>query len=268
VQVYADHLQHAQLGSAPSRVTDTLGGRMAQRFTINVNFDFRQDSYGKDPDKHSPTLRSYHRLLWSKPLPGGGIFALDDTSPKAYLYHKSPLGEFFLSSDSIIPSFRKERKLAGILEQIPASERDAFLRLAYTIGGMMVFPGNKVEGKMTINGARGCHPSIRDRFDLTLECIRRYYIGVRSPLSDVLARYERFFQLFGSFQGYIDFFLLQDLVSLDYSAVRFSAPFTEFSGSPVPATLETYRSYVALAADFIAARNERILRFCELSTAT
>jgi hypothetical protein len=112
---------------------------MGQPTTIDVNFDFRQDTPpGADPDRYSPTLRSYHRLLWSKPLPGGAAFALDDGLSNAYLYHRSPLSEFFLSSDSVIPSFRKERTLASVFEQIPASERDEFLRLTYTIGGMMV----------------------------------------------------------------------------------------------------------------------------------
>jgi hypothetical protein len=46
------------------------------------------------------------------------------------------------------------------------------VRLTYTMGGMMLFPSNVVEGKMTINGARGCHPRLKDRFDLTVECIR------------------------------------------------------------------------------------------------
>ena len=35
---------------------------------------------GKDPDVCSPTLRQYHKLLWSKALPGGRPFDLDDTS--------------------------------------------------------------------------------------------------------------------------------------------------------------------------------------------
>lgn len=114
---------------------------MGQPTPIDVNFDFRQDTpHGKDPDAHSATLRRYHRFLWSKPLPGGAAFALDDSSPKAYLQYRSPLGEFLLSSDSVIPSFRRERVLASILEQIPVSERDEFLRLTYTMGGMMVFP--------------------------------------------------------------------------------------------------------------------------------
>ena len=65
---------------------------MGQPTTIDVTLDFRQDTPpGADPDRYSPTLRSYHRLLWSKPLPGGAAFALDDSSPKAYLHHRSPL---------------------------------------------------------------------------------------------------------------------------------------------------------------------------------
>lgn len=233
---------------------------MDQATVIDVTFDFRGDTpSGADPDAHSPTLRRYHRLLWSKDLPSGAPFILDDRSPKAYLRHQSPLGDFVLTSDSVIPSFRKQRALATIFEQIPAEDREAFLRLGYTIGGMMVFPGNMIGRKMTINGARGCHPLIKDRFDLTLECIRRHYSCGQSPLSEVLARYDKFFRLFESFQGYVEFFLLQDLVRADYSAVRFSAPFNDFAGSPVPATLQGYLEYRDRAAEFIAARNARIL---------
>jgi hypothetical protein len=34
-------------------------------------------------------------------------------------------------------------------------------------------------------------------------------------------RYRDFFALFESFRGYVDFFLLQDLVTDDYSGVTF-----------------------------------------------
>ena len=51
----------------------------------------------------------------------------------------------------------------------------------------MVFPANRIEKKNTINGARGVHPRIADRFDLTAECIRRHYLGIESPLAVVLA---------------------------------------------------------------------------------
>jgi hypothetical protein len=147
---------------------------MGQGLTIDITFDFRSDTPpGKDPDSHSPTLRRYHQLLWSKPLPNGAPFELDATTPPSYLHHRSEIGEFFLSSDAVIPSFSRARELKHIIDQIPQAEIAAFNRVGYTIGGMMVFPGYQVDRKMTINQARGCHGSIRDRFDLTLECIRR-----------------------------------------------------------------------------------------------
>ncbi len=78
--------------------------------------------------------------------------------------------------------------MAHIIEQVPAAERERFLDIGYTIGGMMVFPAIRVDGKMTINGARGFHPMIKDRFDLTVECIRPHYADEPSPLGDTLAR--------------------------------------------------------------------------------
>ena len=45
---------------------------MSQQIDIDVTFDFRSDTRPKkDPDKDSATLRRYHKLLWSKPLPSG-----------------------------------------------------------------------------------------------------------------------------------------------------------------------------------------------------
>jgi hypothetical protein len=123
---------------------------------------------------------------------------------------------------------------------------------------MMLFPGNKIDGKMTINGARGCHPRIRDRFDLTLECIRRHYNNEDSPLSSTLKRYADFFQLFSDFRGYVDFFLLQDLVSGSGCEVKISRPFDNFCASPVPKGEAEYRAYMDDAVAFIDARNRRI----------
>jgi hypothetical protein len=70
---------------------------------IDITFDFRSDTPpGEDPDARSPTLRRYHQLLWSKPLPSGARFELDIITPHAYLHHRSELGEFVLASDSVI----------------------------------------------------------------------------------------------------------------------------------------------------------------------
>ena len=229
---------------------------------IDTTFDFRTDAGGKDPDSHSPTLRRYHQILWSKPLPNGAMFELDSTTPGEYLHHKSQLGEFWLASDSVIPTFKRSPLARPATEQLEPGEVEEFRALGYTIGGMMVFPGNRVGGKQTLNGARGFNPRIRDRMDLTLECIRRHYAGDSSkvnPLGSVLSRYADFFSLFENFEGYVRFFLLDDMVTDDFGQVRFFMPFDDFATSrPLPQTLRAYRAYRDASVAFIEARNRRI----------
>ena len=228
---------------------------------IEPTFDFRSDTpLGRDPDASSPTLRRYHQFLWSKPLPSGAPFELDIATPP-YLHHLSQLGEFWLTSDSMIPTWSRWTKMAHIIDQIPEVEREEFRRIGYTIGGMTVFPGKKVGGAMTINGARGCNARIADRFDLTVECIRRHYLGEPSPLRDTLARYADFFGLFGDFAGYVGFFHLQDLVDENTSTVMFFTPFEDFTASPLPVTLDAYLGYRKHAIEFIESRNLRIAAF-------
>lgn len=235
---------------------------MTQREEIDVSFNFKSDTpAGKDPDIFSPTLRRYHQLLWSKPLPCERRFDLDDTTPKAYLHHKSELGEFFLASDTVIPSFTRDGKYQHIIEQIPTAELDEFNALGYTMGGMMLFPGRRIGRKMTINSARGFHPLIKDRFDLTVECILRHYSGQKHPLSGPLERYADFFDLFGDFRGFVHFFLLEDIVTEDCASVRHFTPFDDFQTSPLPPDKAAYLSYVEHAAAFIEARNRRIARY-------
>lgn len=149
--------------------------------------------------------------------------------------------------------------MAHIMSQFKQGEIESFRSLSYTMGGMIVFPGNRIDGKATINGARGFHPLIKDRIDLTLECLRRYYKGEGSPLYETLSRYSDFFALFDNFKGYIDFFLLQDLVSRDYSKVDFFMPFQDFKTPAVPKTFDAYCAYKALAMEFVTKRNQRIL---------
>ena len=197
---------------------------------IDITFDFRSDTPpGKDPDALSPTLRSYHKFLWSKPLPNGVLFELDDTKSNVYLYHQSEIGEFFLSSDSAIHTFSRWASMAHIINQLKQGEAEEFRRVGYSMGGMIIFPANRIEGKNTINVARGFHPLIKDRIDLTVECIRRYYKNEKSPLSEVLTRYADFFAIFGDFKGYVEFFLLQDLVTEDFSSIKFFNKFLKFT---------------------------------------
>ena len=225
---------------------------------IDVTFDFRTDATGPDSDSSSPTLRRYHQILWSKALPNGKMFDLDSRSGKGYLYHNSELGEFVLTSDSVLPTYNRHKRCAHITCEVAEEELEYFDYITYTIGGMMVFPGNKIDGRMTINGARGYNSRIADRFDLTVECIRRYYLGQESPLYNDLARYHKFFDLFSDFKGYVDFFLLQDLVAEDCSAVRFFTPTVDFNKSGRPDSVESYMTFKERTIEFVKNRNSRI----------
>lgn len=225
---------------------------------FDPEFDFRSDARGGDPDSRSATLRRHHRLVWSKPLPDGTEFTLTDGGSRGYLRHESDRGLFLLSSDTIHRTFERHLKMQHILSALAPADREAALRRGYRMGGMILFPGVRIDGKHTINQARGVNRTLEDRFDLTLECIRRFYAGEPSPLGEVLARHADFFALFGSFRGYVDFWLLQDLVSDDYSAIEFWSDFTEFARSPLPADLESYLAYRERMLSFVDARNARI----------
>jgi len=219
---------------------------------IDITFDFRTDSKGKDPDSHSPTLRSYHQHLWSKALPTEGSLILDDK-----LNNTSDAGGFFFSSDSIIHTFCNWKSYQHIIRKIGPAVIQEFMYKSYTIGGMLVFPRNRINGMQTINGARGTDWQIRDRIDLTLECIRKYYLGERSPLYECFSRYDSFFKLFGSFRGYVDFFLLDDLINTDES-IKFFHPFEKFGKNVLPATPEEYLLYRDNCIRFVDQRNSRI----------
>jgi len=101
--------------------------------------------------------------------------------------------------------------------------------------------------------------------DLTLECIRRHYIGSTSPLAATLDRHRDFFALFGDFRRCVDFFLLQDLVTPDLSAISFFAPFTDFATPPVPREVETYAEFMRKSIEFVEARKRRIAAWSQAS---
>lgn len=153
------------------------------------------------------------------------------------------------------------RRVQRHASAVPPEANEEFRTVGYTIGGMMIWPGNRVDGTMTINGARGFYRRIADRMDLTLECVRRHYLGQHSPPGPVLARYSEFFALFESFSGFVDFFLLQDLVADDRAAVKFFMPLDDFSSPPVPRDVATYREYRRRSIEFVQARNDRIGHF-------
>ena len=198
-------------------------------------------------------------MLWSKPLPNGKILELRVDKKGAYLYHQSELGEFFLGSDAITHSYKNHQRKKWLTEQIPKEVNDLF-DTGSTIGAYIIFPNNRIDRKHTINQARGVNSFIDDRFDLTLECIRRFYIGEISPLYNTLSRYADFFRLFTDFSGYIHFFLLDDLMNLD-GTIKFYLPFDGFKTRPSFLDVNQYLLYKERVIAFIKARNKQIENF-------
>ncbi|HBY58160.1 MAG TPA: hypothetical protein DEG96_09970 [Candidatus Atribacteria bacterium] len=232
------------------------------KLIIDTNLKFSSDSNGGDPDGTSSTLRSYHKILWSKPLPNGSIFKLYDNKNGAYLYHKSELGEFFLGSDAITHSFKNHKRKQWLTKQIPNEVNELF-EAGFTIGAYIVFPNNIIDGKHTINQARGVNSLIDDRFDLTLECIRLFYMGKDNPLYSTLLRYKNFFNLFDDFMGYIHFFLLDDLID-ESNNIKFYLSFDNFKTRPTFSDVSQYLSYKKGVINFIKSRNNRIENYIKL----
>lgn len=227
---------------------------MSELSEIDVDYFFFDDTpEGKDPDSDSPRLRRYHQLLWSKPLPDGRPFEIHGgRSRSPYLVYESDGTRLVLGSDTIATRHRK--KLNHLFKQLPDEVNEAFLRRAYTICGFMVFPVSRG----SLNQIRGTHPRIQDRWDLTLEAIRRFYQGGTSPLTSTIERHADFFSLFGSFQGYVTHFHLGDFIDTN-GAVRFMLPFDDFASPPLPNDLPTYATYRLASLELFEARRLRIL---------
>ena len=222
---------------------------------IDITFDFRTDTReGKDPDSNSKTLREYQQLLWSKPLPNGEVMQLG--IEKGFLNWKG----MWFGSDSITASFLHDRfPLRGLVESKPnfAQWKKDYWHKTYTIGGEIIFP----MVRWSMNQARGCSIKICDRWDLTLECIRRFYVGEPTPLDKALERSRKFFKLFVDFKGYVDFFLLQDCVDENYN-VKFWLETPLFVSMPMPKDLDEYYKWINSQLDFVEKRGKRIKEYC------
>ena len=227
---------------------------------IDVAFDFTTDTpKGKDPDTYSPTLCTYHQALWSKELPNGEHMTLEATRAPFSLKWK----DFNLSSDSIIVemNYGKNKK---IIDQVNLIHDDAdayFEKLwhrSYTIGGMTVFPMHR----SSMNQMRGMNILISDRWDLTLECIRRHYAGETSPLTKVIESDRAFYDLFVDFKGYVDYFFFQDCVSKDYSRVDVWMGDATFAKSGLPTSVDEFFEFIRKEHEFLDKRNQRIKNYC------
>ena len=246
---------------------------------IDVSFDFTSDTPGywdgywermnglggcgkKDPDSCSPTLLGYSRRLWSRVLPNVERMELEIPRHRGYLVWNA----MRLSCDSITCSFRYARN-EKMIREVYASMDDYkswienFTRRSYTLPGEMIFPMHV----KSMNQQRGMNRKIRDRWDLTLECIRRYYAGEDSPLADVLNSDRDFFDMFVDFRSYIDFFFLNDCVTDDYSRVNIWTEWHGFSTDALPASVPEYFGFMNRQGRFLENRRRRMQDFIDLN---
>ena len=226
---------------------------------IDITFDFRTDSKGRDPDTYSPTLNAYHRALWSKKLPNGEVMDLQSKGAPFVLSWK----DFYFTSDTIIVemrSLKNQRIIDQAREKVEDFEGvyEHLLCRSYSIGSMIIFPVHV----NSMNQRRGMNILIADRWDLTLECIRRHYAGEESPLTKVIEQDKAFYDLFLDFKGYVDFFFLQDCVSEDYSSVNIWMGDALFRKSGLPETVEEYFKFLLKEHIFLDKRNKRIQEYC------
>ena len=248
---------------------DNLSSNITQMHpNIDVGFDFTTDTpgfwdgfwekkgglgyCGNDPDSMSKVLRRYHSILWSRELPNGEVMKLEECGD-----HLS-WNSMRFASDSITATFRYER-CRSLIDSVAYTMEDYrrwmehHIRSMYTIGGMIIFPKHWD----SINQIRGRNQKISDRWDLTLECIRRYYDGESSPMTDCLKSDREFFDLFIDFRGYVDYFLLQDCVDEDYN-VKLWMDTELWVDNPLPKDVDQYLAWIDCNEDFVERRNGRI----------
>jgi len=229
--------------------------------SIDTNFDYWADMNpdlsvwdakgSTDPDSVSKPLQAAHQLLWTKRLPNGANLELQPVQGTQLQWEK-----FRLSSDSISNSYMSNSRMQKIV-LLARDHAEELFRCGSKIGAYILFPAYRVDGKNTINGARGMLLKIGDRMDLTLEAIRRHYVGEESPLTDVLERYADFFELFVDFEGYVDFWLLNDLVDDQYQ-VQFFLSFDNFRRNAAPVDVKEYIQLKSAIVRFLGARTAQI----------
>ena len=179
--------------------TPAVSSRAVSDEAIDITFNFRSDT---PPERiRTPIARHCGGITSSSGASRCQAAHVSnlDASRRAHICTTPPSAASSVVERAVIPTFKW---LQLVIDQVEDAEIDAFNRIGYTIGGMMVFPGYQVDRKMTINQARGCtadqgpvrsdagvHPASLPAEDGPLSATGRH------------ARYADFFALFGDFAG-------------------------------------------------------------------
>ena len=227
-------------------------------------------SENKDPDIFNIDLRDCQQWLYSRDklcLHKGKNLEYD------YLFLETPC-YMRIASDCIINMNENYREYKQTNEQHLSNTSDYFRGLyqkyvdsAYTIGGEIIFP----KRLYSINVIRGQNTKIKDRFDLTLECIKRFYASIDNPddgiidnpLYETLDQDRAFFSLFDGFRDYVNFFFLDDLVKNDNVKFYFGEYDDDvFNHSALAWNQSEWEQMLENQLKFLDARNTRIHKFC------
>ena len=238
---------------------------------VKHRFDIGYLENGLDPDKYNFKLKEYHKTLWSKKLPCGKVMGLSISKDKKRLEFEG----FTFNPDSITHSFKNSKRKYDnqteleIVKHFKQSDSEIkqlldndYERINYVIAASIIFPLKDDNGKTawTINQARGMSYAVHDRIDYTLECIKRYYqnkLDIDNPLYNSLKRYNRFFfELFVNFDGFVDFFFLNDLLDEKGNVKSFTGNI-DFE-KPFPYSIEEYKKYLRNVVEFVDSRSKRI----------
>ncbi|MBO7097062.1 MAG: hypothetical protein J6W11_00280, partial [Alphaproteobacteria bacterium] len=142
-----------------------------------------------------------------------------------------------------------------------------YLQYANTIGGFILFPRHDC----SINQLRGISDKIQDRFDLTLECIRRMYekdfSTGNNPLFGISKEDKDFFKMFRTFENYAKFFCLDNSWVRDGQVLSLTNnnPLDEydFSKEPLPQDENEWWTFYHNIMKRLDARNEQIKKLLE-----
>lgn len=217
-----------------------------------------------DPDAKCEELREMHYRLYNRyALYINRPFSFEKKYPLSFsegrYFYLSENGSCRLGSDTMNSSYLYYEALKNIKSEMEKCGRNAEAEIEkyrkdiiYRPGNFIVFPK-----KDSINVERGRNGKIKDRFDLTLDCIKKQYEKEDNPLAYVLQKnWEYFFCRFRDFNEYVHFFMLEDYLDEKCNVMQF----IDNEDHILPKNLGEYDEYIKRISSVIEKRTKRILK--------
>lgn len=225
---------------------------------IDVNYQFHICKNGNekfDIDLQCREIYDYHKVLWQKKLPNGKMLNFEIRKNRAGYFLFEMNSKIRFGSDSILHTYRNysKGKIKNLIKEFDRNDLNRFYEKITTIGGYIIFPKHM----NSLNQRKGNSPLVEDRFDITLNSIRKFYQNENTdyPLRKELENDREFFSWFVDFESYVSFFYLDDLVDRKSGEILF---FSE--DKPLPISKASYLKYKDNVLSFLEKRNRRIYK--------